>query len=266
MTGSKAKTQSEDQTESDSEDEESNSAARSRSARKVQIKTSIKPDEVTKLFDDILQTSVVSEVDEEHTEQQFTKLMDFLHKFYKGHMIALCKYHTMPEACIDDQGRAAHNIIKGLDSNMKSCIVHPHSYSLNSQIQFHKIQGSFMLLCLIKNIFGKDHTAIDKQAKELKNCIAEYTTAQDLAKYWRDVLSNRAIYTKLFQYFAQPGNDRRMTKIELCETVLSEVYKQNRQLAKTLRVSLDRKPFPITLDELLAKLEEDHRIEQRLCE
>jgi hypothetical protein len=100
----------------------------------------------------------------------------------------------------------------------------------------------------------------------LKNCIAEYTTAQDLAKYRRDVLSNRAIYTKLFQYFAQPGNDRRMTEFELCEMVLSEVYKQNRELAKTLQVSLDRKPFPITLDELLAKLEEDHRNEQSLCE
>ncbi len=48
-----------------------------------------------------------------------------------------------------------------------------------------------MLLCLIKNIFGQDHTAIDKQAKELKNCIAEFTTAQDLAKYRREVLSNR---------------------------------------------------------------------------
>jgi hypothetical protein len=216
------------------------------SARQVQIKTLIKPDEVTKLFDDILQTSVVSEVDEERTEQQLTKLMDLLHKFDKGHMIALYKYHTMPKACIDDQGRAAHNIIKGLESNMKSCIVHPHTDSLNSQVQFHKIQRSFMLSCLIINIFGQDHTAIDKQAKELKNCIAEYTTAQDLAKYRQDILSNRAIYTKLFQYFAQPGNDRRMTEFELCKTVLSEVYKQNRQIAKVLRVSLDRKPFPMT--------------------
>ncbi len=216
MTGSKAKEQSEDQAESDSEEEESNRAARSRSARQVQIKTSIKPDEVTKLFDDILQTSVVSEVDEERTEQHFAKLMDLLHKFDKGHMIALCKYHTMPKTCIDDQGRAAHNIIKGLDSNMKSCIVHPHTDSLNSQVQFHKIQGLFMLSCLIKNIFGQDHTTIDKQAKE----------------YWRDVLSNRAIYTKLFQYFAQPGNERRMTEFELCEMVLSEVYEQNRELAK----------------------------------
>ncbi len=77
----------------------------------MQIKTLIKPDEVTKLFDDILQPSVVSEVDEESTEQHFTKLMDLLHKFDKGHMIALCKYHTMPKACIVDQGKAAHNII-----------------------------------------------------------------------------------------------------------------------------------------------------------
>ncbi len=78
---------------------------------------------------------------------------------------------------------------------MKGCIVHPHTDSLNSQVQFHKIQGLFMLSCLIKNIFGQDHTAIDKQAKELKKCIAEYTMAQDLAKYWRDVMSNRAINT-----------------------------------------------------------------------
>ncbi len=146
MTGSKVKAQSEDQTVSDSEEEESNRTARSRSARQVQIKILIKPDEVTKLFDDILQTSVVSEVDEERTEQQYTKLMDLLHKFNKSHTIALYKYHTMPKACIDDQGRAEHNIIKGLASDMKSCIVHPHTDSLNSQVQFHKIQGSFMLL------------------------------------------------------------------------------------------------------------------------
>ncbi len=57
--------------------------------------------------------------------------------------------------------------------------------------------------------------------------------AQDLAKYWRDVLSN-TIYTKLFQYFAQPENDRRTTEFGLCEMVLSEVYKQNKELAKTL--------------------------------
>ncbi len=79
--------------------------------------------------------------------------------------------------------------------------------------------------------------------------------AQDLAKYWRDVLSNRPIYTEFFQYFAQPENDRRTTEFELCEMVLSDVYKQNKELARTLRVSL----------ELLAKLEEDCIIEQSLC-
>ncbi len=81
-----------------------------------------------------------------------------------------------------------------------------------------------MLSCLIKNIFGQDHTAINEQAKELKNCIAGYSTAEDLAKYWRDVLSNRTIYTKLIQYFTQPGTYRRTSEFELCEMVLSEVH------------------------------------------
>ncbi len=58
----------------------------------MQIKTSIKPDEITKLFNDILETSVVSEVDEERTEHHLAKLMDLLHKFDKGHMIACVNF------------------------------------------------------------------------------------------------------------------------------------------------------------------------------
>ncbi len=181
-----------------------NHSARSR--QQVHVKTLIKPDEVTKLFDDILQTSVVSEVDEERAEQNFAKLMDLTHKFEKSNMIALCKYHTMPNACIDDQGRAEHNIIKGIDSNLKSLMVHSH-------IQTQSI--------------------LKYSLTRFKDCLC--------CRVW--------------------------SRMSLVKTILQSTKQTiNKELAISLLVSWNIKPFPTTLDALLAKLEGDCRIEQSLCE
>jgi hypothetical protein len=61
-------------------------------------------------------------------------------------------------------------------------------------------------------IFGQDQTAIDKQANKLKNCIAEYTTAQDLVNICPK-LSRNAIVNDV------PANPNRVIGLETARDV-----------------------------------------------
>jgi hypothetical protein len=96
---------------------------------------------------------------------------------------SLVKYHAMASECREDQGRAAQNILKSIDSSMKSMVVYPHHDTINSQNDIQRMQGSLALTCLMKNIYGQDHTAIPKQLKQLEARAKLYATTTDMQKF-----------------------------------------------------------------------------------
>jgi hypothetical protein len=89
--------------------------------------------------------------------------LDLLGKFDRSRIVALVKYHATPRECIEDQGRAVNNIMKCIDASLKSLLVFPHSDTIKSQNDIQKVQGSFALACLMRNIYCQDYTAIPKQ-------------------------------------------------------------------------------------------------------
>ncbi len=68
------------------------------------------------------QTAASDEDDDAANEVFFSKLVDLLPKFDKSHIVALVKYHAMASKCRKDQGRVAQNILKSIDSSMKSMV------------------------------------------------------------------------------------------------------------------------------------------------
>ena len=171
-----------------------------------------------------------------------------------------------PRECIEDQGRAVNNIMKCIDASLKSLIVFPHSDTIKSQNNIQKVQGSFALACLMRNIYGQDHTAIPKQLQQLQDRAKQYATTVDMPKFKREFQTERAIYNKMVQLFGRRQDiERKKSEIEICEILLSEVYLQDKELAKTLKRRLEAKP-PLTLEELLTTLVENRIMEEGLGE
>jgi hypothetical protein len=219
---------------------------------------------LNRLLDKILQTPGVAKVENDRDEFISKKLDEVLPKLDRGHVVALFKFHAMPKECIEDQGRAAANIMKSIDITMQSLIVFPHADTMNSQAEIQKVLGSFTLVCLMKNVYGNDHTALEAQFKQFQIRAAEYPIAGEMQKFKRDLLTERAICRKLEQLFARRQDlERKKTEHEFCEILLSAVYKEDRELAKSLRAGLDATP-PLTLEELLDKLVENRKIEEGL--
>ena len=131
-----------------------------RSSRQVQVKTESKLN-LNRLLDKILQTPGVAKVENDHDEFISKNLDEVLPKLDRGHVVALLKFHAMPKECIEAQGRAAANIMKSIDITMQSLIVFPHADTMNSQAEIQKVLGSFTLVCLMKNVYGNDHTALE---------------------------------------------------------------------------------------------------------
>ena len=141
--------------------------------------------------------------------------------------------------------------MKCIDASLKSLIVFLHSDTVKSQNDIQKVQGSFALACLMRNIYGQDHTAIPKQLQQLQDRAKQYSTTVDMPKFKREFQSETAIYNKMVQLFGRRQDiERKKSEIEICEILLSEVYSQDRELAKTLKRRLEAKP-PLTLEELL---------------
>ncbi len=57
-------------------------------------------------------------------------------------MVTLIKYHAMASECREDQGQAAQNILKSIDSSMKSMVVYPHHDTIKSQNDIQRMQGT----------------------------------------------------------------------------------------------------------------------------
>ena len=192
----RAKSRAEEQSDSDSDDQDR------RSSRQVQVKTESKLN-LNRLLDKILQTPGVAKVENDRDEFISKKLDEVLPKLDRGHVVALFKFHAMPKECIEDQGRAAANIMKSIDITMQSLIVFPHADTMNSQAEIQKVLGSFTLVCLMKNVYGNDHTALEAQFKQFQIRAAEYPIAGEMQKFKRDLLTERAICRKLKQLFAR---------------------------------------------------------------
>jgi hypothetical protein len=73
-------------------------------------------------LDQVLQTTTVDGDKDASTEMFYT---DMLGKFDRSHIVALVKYHATPRECIEDQGKAVNNIMKCIDTSLKSLIVFP---------------------------------------------------------------------------------------------------------------------------------------------
>jgi hypothetical protein len=85
----------------------------------------------------------------------------------------------------------------------------PHSDTIKSQNDLQKVQGSFVLACLMRNIYSQDYTAIPKQLQQLagKDRAKQYPTTVDMPKFKRDFQTERAIYNKMVQLFGRrPSN------------------------------------------------------------
>ena len=87
-----------------------------------------------------------------------------------------------------------------------------------------------------------------------------------MPKFKREFQTERAIYNKMVQLFGRRQDiERKKSEIEICEILLSEVYLQDKELAKTLKRRLEAKP-PLTLEELLTTLVENRIMEEGLGE
>ncbi len=87
-----------------------------------------------------------------------------------------------------------------------------------------------------------------------------------MPKFKRKFQTERAIYNKMVQLFAgRQDIERKKSELEICENLLSEVFSQDRELAKTLKRRLEAKP-PLTLEELLTTLVENRIIVEGLGE
>jgi hypothetical protein len=257
-TESRAKSRTVEQSDSDSDQDEP-------PQRQVQVKGDSKQG-LSKFFDKVLQTAASDEDDDAANEAFFSKLVDLLPKFDKSHMVALVKYHAMASECREDQGRAAQNILKSIDSSMKSMVVYPHHDTIKSQNDIQRMQGSLALTCLMKNIYGQDHTASPKQLKQLEARAKLYATTTDMQKFKQDFITERAIYNKVIQLFGRRQDvESKKSELDICEILLQQVFTQDQQLAKDLQRRLEAKP-PITLDEVLNTLVQNRRIEEGLGE
>jgi hypothetical protein len=80
------------------------------------------------------------------------------------------------------------------------------------------------------------------------------SSARDLTKFKREHQGEIAIYEKLWMFYSSPV-DKRVTEHEFCEMLLKEVA--SLELAKQLRKQLEATESPLTMEELLVRLEEN---------
>ena len=261
---SRAKTQNGDKSDdSGSESEEEPQLSRSRLSQQVQVTT---PTDFTALCDAIMQKTKV-QVDEERDEELLAKITERLHKVDKGCMVALFKYHAMSKQSTNDQGRAAASIMQSIDASMHKLITFPHADGSMSTSQIRSVKGSLTLACLFKNIYGRDHMAVEKQLRQIQQITSEYSKAKNLSEYKKILLTEVAIYVKIGRWFNRK-QDTMQTDYDLCQMLLKEVYllPEQKHLAVELRRDTDRRISPLSLEEVLTKLEENRRLQESLGE
>ncbi len=84
---------------------------------------------------------------------------------------------------------------------MHKLITFPHADGSTSTSQIRSVQGSLTLACLSKNIYGRDHTAVEKQLRQIQRVTSEYSKAKDLSEYKKMLLTEDAIYVKIGRWF-----------------------------------------------------------------
>ena len=236
-----------------------------RSGKVIQTKAPT-DDEMTELMDELMRISTrPSARDKEREEEQMEKFKNALSKSDKGHMVAIFKHILKPKESTENQGRALSSIFQTIDASMQSLIEFPMTSDTDSQTQVTSIQGSIALACLIKQIFGQDHTSIKRQQQLIKAHAEQLSPALDLTKFKREHLGEIAIYDKLWMYYST-SVDTRETEHEFCEMLLKEVAKSiDLQLAMQLLRNLESSESSLTMEELLNKLEENQRLMESLA-
>ncbi len=88
--------------------------------------------------------------------------MQNLGKFEVAHIVAMNLHVVIPKEAIEEQGRGMSSIFKALDPKTQTLIEVPieSGYAAQSQVQI--LQASTALVCLIKQIYGQDHSSIKK--------------------------------------------------------------------------------------------------------
>ena len=147
-------------------------------------------------------------------------------------MVALFKYHAMPAQSTKDQGRAASSIMKSIDASMHKLITFPHADGSTSSSQVRSVQGSLTLACLFKNIYCRDHTAVEKQLRQIQQVASDYSNSKDMSEYKKFLLTEVAIYVKFGRWFNRK-QDTMQTDYDFCQTLLKEVFHlpEQKQLA-----------------------------------
>jgi hypothetical protein len=258
-----ARRQDDDQDESGTESDDEPRPARS---GKVIHAQTTSHGEFVEMMEDLLRSSQSAEQAQERDEELLAKYKAILHKMDKGHIIAMVLNLVNPKTAQDDQGRALQSIYASIDAKTQLLVVLPMTQDTECRNRVQHLQGSIALSCLIKHIFGQDHSAIKKQLRSIGNHgkkLSELTTAQEFTKFKREHLSEIAVYEKLWKFYATPG-DQKETEHAMCKTLLKDVVPLNMELAMQLLRQLDDSKASLTMDQLLAKLEEYARLRESL--
>ena len=231
-----------------------------RSGREIQVKAPT-DDEITDLMEELMRTSTRPTVrDKEREEEQMEKYKIALGKLDK---VAIFLYLVKPKESVEKQGRALSSIFQVIDVKTHSLIEFPMTSDTDSPSQTQSLQGSMALACLIKRIYGQDHGSIKRQLQQIQVHATQLSSARDLTKFKREHQGEIAIYEKLWMFYSSPV-DKRDTEHEFCEMLLKEVAKTSLELAKQLRKQLEATESPLTMEELLVRLEENERLMESL--
>jgi hypothetical protein len=98
--------------------------------------------------------------DKVREEELLEKYMQSLGKFEVAHIVFMVLHVVIPNEAIEEQGRGMSSIFKALDSKTQFLIEVPISSGNAAQSQVQSLQAPTALVCLIKQIYGQDHSSI----------------------------------------------------------------------------------------------------------
>jgi hypothetical protein len=113
----------------------------------------------------------------------------------------------------------------------------------------------------MNNIYGQD---ISKQVKAIQASFQEYPQhLQDLSKFKRTVLAEIANHESLWRYNSKPL-DKKYTDNDFCEMLLRSVAKVDSLHSRELGRQLEAPDSHLHMETVLAELEENQKILERL--
>jgi hypothetical protein len=106
--------------------------------------------------------------DKVREEELLEMYMHKIGKFEVDHILAMVFHVVIPMEAIEGLGRGMSSIFKALDSKTQILFEVPIASGNAVQSQVQSLQASTALMCLIKQIYGQDHSSIKKQAQMIQ--------------------------------------------------------------------------------------------------